>query len=585
MEGDLVNYILIGLVIFLILLVIFAKFYQKSSKDIAFVRTGLFGQRIVLTGGALAIPIFHQTTPVNMNTLKLEVERKENNGLITKDKMRVDVNTAFYVRVIGNKDSVSLAAQTLGSRTLNPKSVQDLMDGKFVSAMRTTAAEMTLEELQTNGRQFTDQVHTQIENVVSKNGLELESVSLSRLDQTSKEFFDPSNTFDAEGLIKIAEETEASRKKRNEIQKNTELKIEQINLDTEEKSLEIKRKSEFARIQTEMEINSRRAGQNAEIAKAQAESKKLSSEYEIKENEETEKLKIQSDQEIQKDRLESEKVLRQLDLDKSKNIQISEIDKQKMVKIAEEDQSIELYKKQKERAESAISTRESEAKAAVAEEQIITAREMAKTEREKTVALLKSERIAQEKSIAITISAEAEKVAANDVAKAKEIIASAEAVANKVKLLAEAEGLRKLNEASNILTSEQVDMKVKLNIVKNLPEIIKQSVKPIENIEGIKIVDVNGLGINSDKNSNNIVNDQGQLVGGQTGGNDIVDRVVTGALKYRTQAPILDELVREVGLTNEGEKLSDVVLGKSSLLTGKINKNDKLSSKKTPNKT
>ena len=391
MEGDLVNYILIGLVVFLILLVIFAKFYQKSSKDIAFVRTGLFGQRIVLTGGALAIPIFHQTTPVNMNTLKLEVERKENNGLITKDKMRVDVNTAFYVRVIGNKDSVSLAAQTLGSRTLNPKSVQDLMDGKFVSAMRTTAAEMTLEELQTNGRQFTDQVHSQIENVVSKNGLELESVSLSRLDQTSKEFFDPSNTFDAEGLIKIAEETEASRKKRNEIQKNTELKIEQINLDTEEKSLEIKRKSEFARIQTEMEINSRRAGQNAEIAKAQAESKKLSSEYEIKENEETEKLKIQSDQEIQKDRLESEKVLRQLDLDKSKNIQISEIDKQKMVKIAEEDQSIELYKKQKERAESAISTRESEAKAAVAEEQIITAREMAKTEREKTVALLKSE--------------------------------------------------------------------------------------------------------------------------------------------------------------------------------------------------
>ena len=77
-----VNWILIGLVVFLILLVIFAKFYQKSSKDIAFVRTGMFGQKIVLTGGALAIPIIHQTTPVNMNTLKLEIERKENNGII-----------------------------------------------------------------------------------------------------------------------------------------------------------------------------------------------------------------------------------------------------------------------------------------------------------------------------------------------------------------------------------------------------------------------------------------------------------------------------------------------------------------------
>ena len=71
-----INYVLIGLVVFLILLVIYAKFYTKSSKDIAFVRTGMFGQRIVLTGGALALPIFHQTTPVNMNTIKLEIERK-----------------------------------------------------------------------------------------------------------------------------------------------------------------------------------------------------------------------------------------------------------------------------------------------------------------------------------------------------------------------------------------------------------------------------------------------------------------------------------------------------------------------------
>ena len=89
------NWILIGLVVLLILLVLFAKFYQKSSKDVAFVRTGMFGQKIVLTGGALAIPIFHQTTPVNMNTLKLEIERKENNGFITKDKMRVDIKKSF----------------------------------------------------------------------------------------------------------------------------------------------------------------------------------------------------------------------------------------------------------------------------------------------------------------------------------------------------------------------------------------------------------------------------------------------------------------------------------------------------------
>ena len=46
------NWVLIVLVLLLILLVIFAKFYQRSSKDVAFVRTGLGGEKIVLTGGA-----------------------------------------------------------------------------------------------------------------------------------------------------------------------------------------------------------------------------------------------------------------------------------------------------------------------------------------------------------------------------------------------------------------------------------------------------------------------------------------------------------------------------------------------------
>ena len=126
------NWILILLVLLLILLIVFAKFYQRSSKDVAFVRTGLGGEKIVLTGGALAIPIVHQTTPVNMNTLRLDVERGKESALITKDWMRVDLHTAFYVRVVATRAGVALAAQTLGARTLNSQSIQELMEGKFV---------------------------------------------------------------------------------------------------------------------------------------------------------------------------------------------------------------------------------------------------------------------------------------------------------------------------------------------------------------------------------------------------------------------------------------------------------------------
>ena len=563
------NWILIGLVVLLILLVLFAKFYQKSSKDIAFVRTGLFGQKIVLTGGALAIPIFHQTTPVNMNTLKLEIERKEKNGFITKDKMRVDIKTDFYVRVIGDKDSVSLAAQTLGARTLSPQSVKELMEGKFVSAMRSVSADMSLEQLQISGLKFTNEVHKLIENVVTKNGLELESVSLSKLDQTSKEFFDPSNTFDAVGLIKITEETEASRKKRNEIQKSTELKIEQTNLETEQKSLEINKQSEFARIQKEMEISNRRSEQSSAIIKSQAENKRISSEIEIKENNQIEKSKIKSEEDLQKDRIETEKNLRQLELDKQKNIRVKEIENQKLIQIEEENQTIDLFAKQKERSDSAVATRDAETKAVVAEEKIVTAKMLAQTEREKAVALIKSQRIAEEKSIAITLAAAAEKTAAFDLGKAKEILANAEALSKRVKLLAEAEGIKKLNEASNILKSEQIAMKVKLDIIQKLPEIIKESVKPIENIDGIKIIDVNGLGINSGSN-----NTSGNTSSSNSN-DDIVNRVVTGAMKYKTQAPILEQLIKDVGLVNEGESFNDLLTGNSSLITGEMKKQDK----------
>ena len=69
------NLVLIFLILFLILLVLFSKFYQRSSTDVAFVRTGMGGEKIVLTSGAMAIPIIHQVTPVNMNTLRLNVER------------------------------------------------------------------------------------------------------------------------------------------------------------------------------------------------------------------------------------------------------------------------------------------------------------------------------------------------------------------------------------------------------------------------------------------------------------------------------------------------------------------------------
>ncbi len=170
---------------------IFARLYHRASKERAFVRTGLGGQKVVMDGGAVVLPIFHEVIPVNMNTLKLEVMRNKAESLITKDRMRVDIVAAFFVRVIPSMEGIANAAQTLGQRTLHPDALSELVEDKFVDALRSTAATMTMQQLQDQRPEFVQGVQSAVSEDLTKNGLELESVSLTSLDQTSQGLLQP----------------------------------------------------------------------------------------------------------------------------------------------------------------------------------------------------------------------------------------------------------------------------------------------------------------------------------------------------------------------------------------------------------
>src|SRR5262245_9327601 len=187
---DLMTVLTLGLIILAGLFTIglvFARLYHRASKERAFVRTGFGGQKVVKDGGAIVLPVFHEVIPVNMNTLKLEVMRNKAESLITKDRMRVDIVAAFFVRVIPSQDGIANAAQTLGQRTLHPDALKELVEDKFVDALRSTAATMTM-QLQDQRPEFVQGVQSAVSEDLTKNGLELESVSLTSLDQTAKDF-------------------------------------------------------------------------------------------------------------------------------------------------------------------------------------------------------------------------------------------------------------------------------------------------------------------------------------------------------------------------------------------------------------
>ena len=101
--------VLVALLIFFALAMILSKLYRRAEKDRAYVRTGLGGQKVILDGGSVIIPVFHSIGWVNLQTLRLDVRREAAEAMISKDRMRVDIGVEFYVRV--KPDEASIAAK------------------------------------------------------------------------------------------------------------------------------------------------------------------------------------------------------------------------------------------------------------------------------------------------------------------------------------------------------------------------------------------------------------------------------------------------------------------------------------------
>jgi len=145
--GQLILWLIVAVVVIFILYWVMYWLYRRSTKETAFVRTGFLGEKVVIDGGAFVWPIIHDITPVNMNVLALEVERAKEDAVITRDRMRVDVHAEFYVRVAPTREMVSVAAATLGRRTMEPEQINALLSGKFISALRSVASTMSMEEM------------------------------------------------------------------------------------------------------------------------------------------------------------------------------------------------------------------------------------------------------------------------------------------------------------------------------------------------------------------------------------------------------------------------------------------------------
>jgi uncharacterized membrane protein YqiK len=527
----------VSLLALLIIGFIFARLYRRASKETAFVRTGLSGQKVIMDGGAIVLPVFHEIIPVNMNTLKLEVQRRENESLITRDRMRVDVVAGFFVRVKQTAEAVSTAAQTLGQRTLDPDALKGLVEDKFVDSLRATAATMSMQELQDKRRDFVQAVQNAVAEDLEKNGLELESVSLTSLDQTDKKFFNPDNAFDAEGLTQLTQETQSRRKQRNDIEQDTEVQVRTKNLEATRQKLDIDKQQEFATLSQQREIATTKAEQTALIAQREAERHKEAEETRIEAERIVNQKRIEAERQIKESEIDKNLAVQTRQIESDRQTQVKQADQRRQIEIANQETQIAIANKSREQSEADATANLARAEAVKAEEGVKTSRDVAVAERDKQIELIEAEKTAQQQAIAIKVAASAEKEAAKDKAEAVRLAAEAA----KAAAMAEAEGKRAINEALNTLSAAQIDLQVRTLLLQQLPSVIEQAVKPIEKIESIRVVEVNGMP------------GGGAAAGSASGdGATLPEQVVNSALRYQVAKPLVDAIMKDAGLSNEG---------------------------------
>ncbi|MEY2874112.1 MAG: hypothetical protein RLZZ373_1483 [Pseudomonadota bacterium] len=513
--------------------------YVRSSKERAFVRTGLGGEKVVLGGGALVLPLVHDVIPVNMNTLRLEVARGQERSLITQDRLRVDVVAEFYVRVQASREAVACAAQTLGLRTLEPAQLKELIEGKFVDALRTVAATMTMEQLHEQRGEFVRLVRAAVAEDLGRNGLELEAASLTSLDQTEMAYFNPSNAFDAEGLTRLTEQIEHHRKARNDIEQNTLVAIRNKNLEVEKQQLDIDREGEYARLSQQREVEGARVRQRTELSRERAEQERDAESVQISARQAVETAKVRADQTVEQARIHKEQAL-----------QAAEVARRLAMELAEQQRAIAVAEQSKAQSEAQAQADVARAGAVAAEEKVYTAREVEAAERKKAIELIGAAQAGEKEALRLRLAVEAEKQAATDRGEAIKTQARAEAEAEQIRLATarlraelDAQAAHLMNAAHNMLSPEARVALFRQKLLDKMEGLIRESARPMERIEGIKILSVNGLG--------GLGGSGGASAEGD-GGTGLPEQVVNSALRFRAQAPLIDSLLQEIGIEPGG---------------------------------
>lgn len=496
----------IAVVVVLLLASLFAytRVYVVTPNNEAFVRTGgLFIKKksVILYGGCIVLPGFHQLTRVPLREISIDVERTGKLAVRTKDYLRADIRVTFYVCINASEEDVLTAAARLsqnGSR-ITPEDIKNALEKRADDAIRAAAKTKDIAEIDSDKLGFAQEVLNLVEPDLKKVGLTLNNIAISEILESVT--YDPDNFFDAQGVRLRTEIIQRSIQQKREVELSTQVAIEQKELDAQKRSLQIAQEQESAKLEQKLQVEALKAQREREIQEAKdreaaaIQRTKILQQKSVEEEEIRKKLALQQSQieadialeernkqlkvtqALQKQEAEIAEISRQQQVESGKlQAQVQIVESERLARLAQEDVAIAIAAKKRE-------SFLAQAEQAKAEESVRTAGEIEKAERSKRLSIIAAEREAQEKSIGdrnvVEIDAFRRRRQAEIAQEAAELEAEAIrtlAAANRDKVLAEAQGLQVKIAAENTISNANLTAKIITTIwpdlADKLPEIV-----------------------------------------------------------------------------------------------------------------
>ena len=573
----------IGGLLFLLLLSVwlYTRFYVIAPNNEALVRTGgVFkkSKTVILNGGCIVIPGFHEITRVPLREISIDVVRAANLAVRTQDYLRANMRVTFYICVAQEeKDILAAAARLSKEGAISENDIKDAIEKRADDAIRAAAKKKKIAEIDSDKLGFADAVLNMIQNDLKKVGLTLNNIAISEIEESDT--YDENNFFDAQGVRLRTETIQKSIQQKREVELETQVAIEQRELEAEKQTLEIIKQKEDANLTQQKDVEFLRAQQQREIQEtkdqeaAKIEKNKILQEQEVEEEKISKELIIKQKRiavnielEEQNKQLKVTQTLQQqetevAEINRKKMIQASQLEAQAEVataeqqsKIAQQQAAIAIANKERERFDS-------EAEKAQAEAAVMTAQEVEKAQREQRLVVITAEqeaqkiRISEQNVVEIDVfrrrrQAEIARQAAELEAESIRTLADA----NKYKMLAEAQSKQALIEAENALSNANrtADLIKDLwpQLAPQLPYIL-QSLAPQPGVLGdAKIYAFPGL----NSNNGNGTGDISKLMlstSGLTLINSLLDEGKLGTLIQQVKTALNSE---EISETKEEEK-------------------------------